>query len=198
MPLASTVSSLFTPRLFSSPSLFSPFSVVGKISLLALFLGFWCPFLTSLSLFPSPLFSLLFQLLRLYLSIPTSPICPTCRRPPLHTQHPSPPIPPLTRMAIKAEGNSLDLKISMSLSLCSCRVASPKAALRYGWPCLFASSGVRAHTTERTHFPKDTQKQLSRLFSSFVIAVIPPQANLALVLSCGFTAMRMELRTQQQ
>lgn len=106
-----------------------------------------------------------------------------------------------TRMAIIAEEHSLNLKISMSLSLCSCRGTSPKAAPRYGWPCLFASSGGpfthSQHTPQNnthTHSLKDTQKQLSLLFCSFVITVIPHQANLASARSCGFTAVRMEHR----
>ncbi|KAF3833730.1 hypothetical protein F7725_024934 [Dissostichus mawsoni] len=78
----------------------------------------------------------------------------------------------------------------MSLSLCSCRVASPKAALCYGWTLSGVHTQTHTPTPGCTHFPKDTQKQLSLPFSSFVIAIIPPQANLALVLSCGSARMR--------
>lgn len=109
-----------------------------------------------------------------------------------------------TRMALKVEGNSLDLKIRMSLPLCSCRVASPKAAPCYGWALSFLlvcgphAHTPTTHTRELIYFPKDTQKQLSLLFCSFVIVVIPFQANLALVLCCGCAAVRMRPRTQQQ
>lgn len=161
----------FTSSLLSSPSLFSSLSVTAKTLLPALFLPFWCPFLTPLSL-SFTTFSHLFQLLFPVSIIPTSPICPTCLRPPPLCMTPTPPhlYSPSTptRMAIKAEGNSLDLKISMSLSLCSCRVASPKAAPRYGWPCLFASSGVRTHT-HNTHHRAHT---LSKGHSKAVITCI--------------------------
>lgn len=61
------------------------------------------------------------------------------------------------------EGNSLGLKISMSLSLCSCRGTSPEAPAHYGWPCLCTSSGVHSHFlstphTEKKIFPADAQK----------------------------------------
>lgn len=61
-------------------------------------------------------------------------------------------------------------------------------------PRLGSVHTLTTHTTEHTHFPKDTQKQLSLVFSSFVITAIPPPANLALVLSSGFTAVRKGLR----
>lgn len=66
-------------------------------------------------------------------------------------------------------------------------------------PVCLPRLGVHTHTHNthhrtHTHFSKDTQKQLTLLFSSFVIATIPPQANLALVLSCGLPAVRVELR----
>lgn len=148
----------------------------------------------SISPFPPPLSALhAFALLR-----HTHSYIPTPAVPP-HLFSPSTP----TRMVIKAKGNSLDLKISMSLSLCSCRVASPKAAPRYGWALsvrLVWGLYIHTCTPENAHtlFPKDIQKQLALLFSSFVTAIICPPASLAIVRSCGFTAVRMGLRTQQQ
>ncbi len=151
----------------SSPTLFSPsfcFLLSGVLS-------------SPYSLSPSiTSFSHLFQLLLQFLSILTSLICPTCLLPPLFIHNTlSPPIslfPPF-----KSGGKFIRSKNKhFSVFL---HVASPKAALRYGWPCLFASSGglhtQLQHTPQkRTHFPKDTQKQSSLLFASFVIAVIPP------------------------
>lgn len=138
----------------SSPNLyFLLFCVMGKISLLPLLLAFQCPFLSPLSLTPSPLFLIYSSCF--YSIYPFPPLLSA-----LHASlllHNIPPhlySPLYRRMAIKAEGNSLDLKISMSLSLCSCRVASPKAATRYGWPCLFASSG--GPYTHSQHTPQDT------------------------------------------
>lgn len=75
-----------------------------------------------------------------------------------------------TRMAIIAEEHSLNLKISMSLSLCSCRGTSPKAALRYGWPCLFASSG--GPFTHSQHTPQNNTHTLSKGHSKAVITSI--------------------------
>lgn len=65
---------------------------------------------------------LIFQLLLQFVySIPTSHICPTCLyHPSLYTIPPSPQLCfpcALTRLAIIAEENSLDLKISMSVSV---------------------------------------------------------------------------------
>ena len=90
---------------------------------------------------------------------------------PPNTQHPSLPHSPSTPtgMAIKVEGNSLDLKISMSLSLCSCRVASPRAAPRYEWPCLLASSGGPHTHTHGTHHRMHT---LSKGHSEAVITSV--------------------------
>lgn len=145
--------------LLLSHSLFSLFSVEGKISLQALFLAVRRPF-------PSPLFLILqfrpFSLI----------ICPaSLLLPPKYTT-PSPlPYSPSTptRMARKAEGNSLDLKISMSLSLCSCRVASLQAAPRYEWPCLLASSGGPHTHTHGTHHGMHT---LSKGHSKAVITSV--------------------------
>lgn len=161
--------------LLLSHSLFSLFSVEGKISLQALFLAVRRPF-------PSPLFLILqfhpFSLI----------ICPASLLLPPKYATPSPlPYSPSTptRMARKAEGNSLDLKISMSLSLCSCRVASLRAAPRYEWPCLLASSGGPHTHTHSRHTPQNAHSFQRTLKSSyhfcsaaFVIAVIPLQANL--------------------
>lgn len=168
----------------------TPVSVITSVSspifLLPLFPIFLCPFLTP---FPSSLASishnsasLTLYILPYLLYLPS----PSLLIPPPQIYSPS----PSTRMVIIAEENSLDLKISASLSLCSCRGTSPKAAVYYGWPCLLTSSGGPStcwHTSEKhTHpFQRMLKKQLSLLFSSIVIAVIPSQANLVLVPSCS-------------
>lgn len=58
------------------------------------------------------------------------------------------------------------------------------------------------HSKEHIHFPKfqkgHSEAVITSILHSFVIAFISLWANLALVLSCGFTAVRMGLRTQQQ
>lgn len=88
--MASTVSPLFTPHLLYSLALFSPFYVITKLSLLALFFAFWRPFLTCLSLSLSPLFLMYFSYFY-RISIPTSSACPTCCRLPSLYTTPTPP-----------------------------------------------------------------------------------------------------------
>lgn len=121
-----------------------------------------------------------------------------CPRLPLlmHNIHPSLSVCPLYphKNGFKSGGKFIRSKnknVSASVLL-PCRVPQGCTVL---WmspvfsPCLWR---------ELIYFPKDTQKQLSLLFCSFVIVVIPFQANLALVLSCGCAAVRMRPRTQQQ
>lgn len=143
----------------------------------------------------------LFQLLLQQTPIPTSAICPTCLRPsPFYTTPtPSPPIFPLYpyKKRYKSGGKFIRSKnkhVSVSLRL-PCRVPQGCSVLWMDPVCLRRLGSTHTHTPTPgcTHFPKDTQKQLSIPFSGFVIAIIPPQANLALVLSCGFTTERMGL-----
>lgn len=68
-----------------------------------------------------------------------------------------------TWTSTKAEGNSLDLKIRMSLSLCSCRVASPTAAPCYGWVlsvCLIWGPSTHSQHTLPTHTTNTFQRTL--------------------------------------
>lgn len=203
----SGVNSLFSPPPVSFPHLLYCSLFCHKFPPLVkshLFLACWCPFLSP-PLSQPPLF-LIYS--TCFNSIPTSPICPTCLcRPPPHPLHTTP-IPPMHPLhphmnGYKSEGKFIRSKnkhVSVSVLL-PCRVPQGCTVLWMGPVCsprLGSARTLATHTTERTHFPKDTQQQLSLLFTSFVIAVICPQANLALVLSCGFTAVRMGLRTQEQ
>lgn len=92
---------------------------------------------------------------------------------------PSPTTPllhPYRIFFFKVRGNSLHLKISTSL--CACGVTSPKAAPRYGWVLshrLVRGPQTHTHTAENAHtVTKDTHKQLSVRFASFVIAALEP------------------------
>lgn len=183
-PLSSTLHLLRSPFIFS----FSKYSAFVKR---LPFLDFWCaslqPFLSTSPLsipparpvFPSPLSALY------AFALPIIPLYPHMN-------------------GYKRRGQFIRSKNKhVSVSVAPAASHPPRLHHVMDGPCLFASSGVRAHTlaphaTERTYFPKDPQRQLELLFFSFAIAVICPRANLASVLSCGFTAVRMGLRTHEQ
>lgn len=84
-----------------------------------------------------------------------------------------------TRMALKVEGNSLDLKIRMSLPLCSCRVASPKAAPCYGWALSFLLvCGPHAHTptthTRDSYTFQRTLRSSYHFYSAALLSLLSP------------------------
>lgn len=173
----SSLLSFHTPIFSHHLLCFLLFPVMGKLSLPALFFCFSSP--PSLSLhhlylssipaaysiypFPPPLSALhAFTPLSLY----TTPL--------------SLPIPPLYphKNGYRSGGKFIRSKnkhVSVSVLL-PCRVPQGCTAL---WMALSvrlvwgSAHTFATHTTACTRFPKDTQKQLSLLFSSFVIAVIP-------------------------
>lgn len=147
--LVSTVCFLFTPLsllLISSVVLWveSPSRLCSSLSL--------CPFLTLFSLFLRHLYFSFIPAaftVSIHSHLPDSPYMLLLPPPPLYTQHPSPPV---SLSPLKSEGKFIRSKNKHSSVLL--HVTSPKAAPRYGWPCLFASSGgphIHTHTHMQTH-----------------------------------------------
>lgn len=177
----SVVNSLLSSHLPISSPLLLLYLLIGKLPLPALFLSWF---------HISAAFAVCIQHSH-FLYLPYMPLSPLL----IHNTPPQLCFPRApTRLAIIAEENSLDLKISMSVSvLLPWRVPQGCAALWMALSVRLVWGSIHTHhRTTHTHFLKDTQKQLLLLFCGFVITVILHQANVASAPSCGFTAVRVK------
>lgn len=118
-----------------------------------------------------------------------------------HNIHPSPPVPRLHphKTGYKFRGKFIRSKnkhVSVSVLL-PCRVPQGCAMLWMGPVC--SPRLWPAQTPQSAHTLKRTLESSYHFYSpALLLPLNPPQANLALVPSCGFTTERMGLRTRQQ